>query len=296
MGSVNSQLNAGEGVVVPVKSNPLFRRFEEFRKRRNGSTLKLEGTLSQDSPKKEGGNSQTTHENETETHDMDNKKEKEQVKEEIMIVRVISIEKFSRVVPLSNTECKCKCKTDKEKEEKEINTEQDNQETVFHVHAVAEVHEENNTIEKDKQEVDAKSDNEKSDDEDNDDDDERDDNGRLVYPRSPSFRIYCIETESKKEEEEKESKNESIGCKNESIVVQKKLASADSIHSAASRTSRNSNEVIENVEIESTQKRKGDKMKKFRAVRTLMKVKSCYHPMSSCTGDHRSRLLVAKTN
>ncbi|CAL0306734.1 unnamed protein product [Lupinus luteus] len=56
--------------------------------------------------------------------------------------------------------------------------------------------------------------------------------------------------------------------KNESIVVQKKLASADSIHSAASS---NPNEVTQNVEIESTQKRKGDKMKRFRAVRTLMK-------------------------
>ncbi|CAL0306735.1 unnamed protein product [Lupinus luteus] len=202
MGGVNSQLNAGEGVVEPVKINPLFRRFEEFRKRRNGSTLKLEGTLSQDSTKKEDCNSQTTHENETETQDIDNMKETEQVKEEIMIVRVISIEKFSRVVPLSNTECKCKCKTDKEKE---INTDQDNQETVFHVDAVpvAEVHEEKEITEKNKQEVDAKGDNEKNVDED--DDDERDDSERLLYPRSPSFRIYCIETESKKEEEEKES-------------------------------------------------------------------------------------------
>ncbi|KAF1867117.1 hypothetical protein Lal_00049545 [Lupinus albus] len=282
MGGVNSKLNAGEGVVVPVKTNPLLRRFEEFRKHRNGSTLKLEGTLSQDSPKKEGGTSQTTHENETETQDMDNKKEMEQVKEEIMIVRVISIEKFSRMIPLFNTECKCKCKIDMEKEEKEINTEKDNLETVFHVDAVAEVHEEKKT-ENNKQEVEAKGDNEKSDDED---DYNEDDSEMLLYPRSPSFRIYCIETQSKKEEEEKESKNESI-------VVQRKLASSDSIHNAASR---NSNEVAQNVEIESTQKRKGDKMKKFRAVRTLMKVKSCYHPMSSCTGDHRNPQLVAKTN
>ncbi|KAE9610164.1 hypothetical protein Lal_00006817 [Lupinus albus] len=289
MGGGNSKLNAGEEVVVPVKIRPLLlRRFEEFRKHRNGGTLKIEGTLSKkellkDNPGEEDGNSQTSHENETEIQEKNN--EREHVKEEIMVLRVISIEKISRVVPLPNIECECKCKCETQeenKEEKSTNTEHDNQEKVFHVNDVVEVHEDAKTKENE-QEVDAKSDNESSD----DDDDESEEHGRLDYPGSPSFRIYCIETESRKDEE-KESKNETV-------VVHKKSASADSIHSTASRRiSRNSNEVTQIVEIESTRKRKGKK--KFGAVRTLLKVKSCYHPMSSCTGDDRRRLLVAKMN
>ncbi|CAL0325269.1 unnamed protein product [Lupinus luteus] len=296
MGGGNSKLNAGEEVVVPVKIRPLLlRRFEEFRKHRNGGTLQIEGTLSKkellkDNHGEEDGNSQTSHENETEIKEKNN--EKEHVKEEIMVLRVISIEKISRVVPLPNTECECKCKyeTQEEKEEtkegKDTNTEHDNQGKMFHVNDVVEVHEDEKTRENE-QEVYAKSDNESSDDEDDeDDDDESEEHGRLDYPRSPSFRIYCVETENRKEKKEE--------SKNETIVVHKKSASADSIHSTASRISRNSNEVTQIVEIESTRKRKGKK--KFGAVRTLLKVKSCYHPMSSCTGDDRRRLVVAKMN
>ncbi|OIW00245.1 hypothetical protein TanjilG_27496 [Lupinus angustifolius] len=293
MGGGNSKLNAGEEVVVPVKIRPLLlRRFEEFRKHRNGGTLKIEGTLSKkellkDNPGEEDGNSQTSHEHETEIQEKYN--EKEHIKEEIMVLRVISIEKISRVVPLPNTECECKCKCETQeekeenKEEKDTNTERDNQEKVFHVNDVVEVHEDEKTRENE-EELDAKSDTESSD--DDDDDEESEEHGRLDYPGSPSFRIYCIETENRKEGKEE--------CKNETIVVHKKSASADSIHSTASRISRNSNEATQIVGIESTRKRKGKK--KFGAVRTLLKVKSCYHPMSSCTGDDRRHLLVAKMN
>ncbi|KAE9601368.1 hypothetical protein Lalb_Chr13g0297091 [Lupinus albus] len=293
MGGGSSKINAREGVVVPVKIRPLLlTRFEEFRKRRNGGTLKIEGTLSRKKLLKDGHDEEDdnshTYENEKETQD------KEQVKDETMVVRVISIEKISRVVPLPNSECESETEGEEEeekKEEKDTITEHDNQDKVFHVDDVVEEHEEENTRENE-QEVDAKCDNENSDDED-DDDDENEECGRVAYPRSPSFRIYCIETENKKHVEEG-STNETIASKNESIVVHKKSASADSIHSAASKTSRNSNEVTQIVEIESTRKRKGNKMMKFGAVRTLLKVKSCYHPMSSCTGNSRTHLLVQK--
>ncbi|CAL0330075.1 unnamed protein product [Lupinus luteus] len=289
MGGGSSKINAGGEVVIPVKIRPLLlSRFEEFRKGRNGDTLKIEGTLSRkqllkDGHEEEDGGSQNSFENEKQTQDKE--KEKEQVKDETMVVRVISIDKISRVVPLPD--CECECETNKEKEKKENNTEQDNQEKVFHVDEVVEEHEEENTREN--EQADAKSDNETSDDdgdnETSDDDDEGEEHGRLVYPRSPSFRIYCIETENKRDEKE--------GSKNETVVVHKKSASADSIHNAASR---NSNEVTQIVEIESTRKRKGNKMKKFGAVRTLLKVKSCYHPKSSCTGNDRTHVLVAKMN
>ncbi|KAF1888004.1 hypothetical protein Lal_00024015 [Lupinus albus] len=249
MGGGSSKINAREGVVVPVKIRPLLlTRFEEFRKRRNGGTLKIEGTLSRKKLLKDGHDEEDdnshTYENEKETQD------KEQVKDETMVVR----------------------EEEEKKEEKDTITEHDNQDKVFHVDDVVEEHEEENTRENE-QEVDAKCDNENSDDED-DDDDENEECGRVAYPRSPSFRIYCIETENKKHVEEG-STNETIASKNESIVVHKKSASADSIHSAASKTSRNSNEVTQIVEIESTRKRKGNKMMKFGAVRTLLKIFLC---------------------
>ncbi|XP_019463319.1 PREDICTED: nucleoplasmin-like protein ANO39 isoform X2 [Lupinus angustifolius] len=279
MGGGSSKINAGEGVVVPVKIRPLLlSRFEEFRKRRNRGTLKIEGTLSRkkllkDGHEEEDGNSQYPHENEKERQDKN--KEKEQAKDEIMVVRVISIEKMSRVVPLPNSECECETEEAEKEEDRDTNIEQDNQGKVFHVDDVVEEHEEENTRENE-EEVHPKSDDE------DDDDDKNEERGKLVYPKSPSFRIYCIETESKKDEQER--------SKNETIAVHKKSASANSIQNAASR---NSNEI---VEIESTQKRKGNKMKKFGAVWTLLKVKSCYHPMSSCTGNNRTHVLVAKMN
>ncbi|KAK7291530.1 hypothetical protein RIF29_06752 [Crotalaria pallida] len=308
MGGGNSKLKAGDGVVVPDKIRPLLlRRFEELRKRRNGATLQVEGTLSQkqllkDAHEDEGSNNSqvSSHETETETetqqHDTEKEKtdeaEKVQVKEEIqMIVRVISIEKISRLVPMPNCECKCKSEEqeEEEEEEKETKTEHHDNQKVFHIDKVAEVHEEEKTKENEQEEIHAKIDDQSDEDEDEDDDDdnhyENEQNGR-VGPGSPSFRIYCIEADNRKDSKEDEE------SKNETIVVHKKSASADSIQSSTSRRSGNSNEVIQVVEIESTRKRKGKK--KFGAVRTLLKVKSCYHPMSSCTGEDRRRLLVAK--
>ncbi|KAG4998844.1 hypothetical protein JHK87_019916 [Glycine soja] len=91
-------------------------------------------------------------------------------------------------------------------------------------------------------------------------------------------------------EETKEEKEQEVGAKGNSpaIVVLHKSRSADSVQTAEST---NSNEVLQ--ELEPTSKRKGHK-KKFGAMRTLLKVKSLYHPMCTCTGDDRSLIVTTK--
>ncbi|XP_061360896.1 uncharacterized protein LOC133304850 [Gastrolobium bilobum] len=116
------------------------------------------------------------------------------------------------------------------------------------------------------------------DDENDDDDDDADDNetGRLIGDGSPSFRIYCIEANKRKEEQ--------------IYTMHHRSHSADSIESAssASRKSLHSNEV---VKIESIPKRRTNSIKKLGAMKkNLLNVKNLHknrmNPMCSCTGQH----------
>ncbi|KAI4343572.1 hypothetical protein L6164_010906 [Bauhinia variegata] len=110
-------------------------------------------------------------------------------------------------------------------------------------------------------------------------DDDSDDPSKLCSG-SPSFRIYC---QPQKNEEEKKSENPHKSRRN---LVHHKSLSADSIQSAASR---NSSEIVG-----SSTKRK-HKHRKFRAVKSLLNVKSCYYPSCNCAGDpDRNRLVAAK--
>ncbi|KAJ1411876.1 hypothetical protein SESBI_20935 [Sesbania bispinosa] len=93
------------------------------------------------------------------------------------------------------------------------------------------------------------------------------------------------------EEPKPENEQEVDKSPSPTIAKHQKSRSADSVDSSASKTTTNSNEV---VEIESTPKKRGNKMKKFGAVRTLLKVKSCYHPMCTCAGEDRGQLVAAK--
>ncbi|XP_020237035.1 uncharacterized protein LOC109816431 [Cajanus cajan] len=118
----------------------------------------------------------------------------------------------------------------------------------------------------------------KGDDHDDNDHNDNNDDGRNICPGSPSFRIYCIDNEE---------------CDNyptKTVVMHQRSHSADSVERVAST------EVLPEVETESisTPKRKGNK-KKFGAMRTLLKVKSCYHPIRNCTGNDRGLIVAAKT-
>lgn len=80
-------------------------------------------------------------------------------------------------------------------------------------------------------------------DQDEDEDEDEEDKSRLIGPRSPSFKIYCIENEEKIEEvlcdthEDDEETNQNNALQNKSLSI-------DSDASAASGNTANSNEVI----------------------------------------------------
>lgn len=255
MGSGNSRLNSAEGESVSNKiRSTLIGRFEEFRKRRNAGATLSKKELLKDSEQGDGvsiiSQSSFREINETEV-----RKDSASTKEE-PTVPLATKEKISRVVPMENSECK----TTEEKEEKininkdidlreekvvdsnekveaEIKTEEGNIEGI-----VEEVKEEKMVEvkeEKNEQEVSEK--NGENDDNDSDDDDEDDDDevGRFLYQGSPSFRIYCTEADTRKEEEEEECKSSNI------VVMHQKSRSADSVvQSVAARKTKISNEVI----------------------------------------------------
>ncbi|KAK7399265.1 hypothetical protein VNO78_10445 [Psophocarpus tetragonolobus] len=108
------------------------------------------------------------------------------------------------------------------------------------------------------------------------DDSDSEEVGSFLCPGSPSFRIYCVEADNNNEEQYNPS----------TIAVHQKSRSADSVAIASSTT--NSNKVL--LESESTSKRKRNK--KFGAIRTLLKVKSLYLPMCTCTGDDKNLIVT----
>ncbi|KAK7358685.1 hypothetical protein VNO77_00623 [Canavalia gladiata] len=279
MGIGNSKLNSGDGNAVPPKIRPVLTgRLEDFKKRRNG-----EGALSKkqllNETDEEDGISHSSQE--TETEDKVSSKEIKSPKKEEMVVRSTpTTEKLSRVVPMPNVECEIGENNTNKGNVEQANKDVDpNKDKVVHIVKMDEADvktEQGKAAEpveepkKENYQAPAKGD-DNTDDNDSDDDDERGKFNGFLCPGSPSFRIYCIEADKRKEEE----------CDNPTIMVHQKSLSAESVRGTASR---DLNEVIQDVEIESTTKRKGNK-KKFGAVKTLLKVKSCYHPIRTCTGD-----------
>ncbi|XP_027343158.1 uncharacterized protein LOC113855728 [Abrus precatorius] len=266
MGVGNSRLNGGDG---EAKIRPmLVGKFEEFRKSRNAETTLSKKELLKNADQ-EDGNSQSSRESEIEDK-VSSLKETQPPKDETF-VRSTTAEKLSRVVPMPNPEREIE-EGNGEKVEKDIDQ---NQDKVIHVIQIVEAEVKTEEGKRTTEPVEeAKQEN---DDRDDDDDDSHELN-RVICPGSPSFRIYCIEAEKGNEED----------CMKPSIVVHQKSRSAETVVSVASGS------LKEIAEIESTSKTKGNK-KKFGAMRTLLKVKSCYHPMCTCAGDESGQLVAAKS-
>jgi len=250
MGSGNSRLNSAEGESVSNKiRSTLIGRFEEFRKRRNAGATLSKKELLKDSEQGDGGSiiSQTSFReiNETEV-----RKDSVLTKEE-PTVPLATTEKISRVVPMENSECKTteekkekvninkdidlsgeKVVDSNEKVEAEIKTEEGNIEGI-----VEEVKEEMVDVKEEKNEQEVSEKNGENDDNDSDDDDD-DEVERFLYRGSPSFRIYCTEADTRKEEKEEECKSSTV------VVMHQKSRSADSVQSVALRKAKISNEVI----------------------------------------------------
>ncbi|GAU45742.1 hypothetical protein TSUD_77670 [Trifolium subterraneum] len=268
MGSGNTKLNSIEGETESISSKTrptLIGRLEEFRKRWNIEYSLSKKELLKDAEQEDGssdGSKSSSHEiNETE-----NRKVSASTKEEA-------------TVPLENSA--------REAMEEKDNIDKDIAKVEAEIKTDEKIIEE--IVKKVKKEMELQKVSAKID--DNDSDEETGEFGRYLCRGSPSFRIYCIEADKRKAEEEKEKEEEE---RRKSPVIHQKSHSADSVESIKKRNTISS-EVPQIVENGSNTKRKGSKMRKFGAVRTLLKVKSCYYPISSCTGDNnRSRPVPAK--
>ncbi|XP_047167365.1 uncharacterized protein LOC124836281 [Vigna umbellata] len=278
MGLRTSKLNAAKGEGVPAKVIPkVVAKFEDFKKQRNAeSTLSKKELLKHDDA--EDSNSQSSPENDS-GHKVSSSQEIQKPREE-MVTKVTAAEKLSRVAPVPNSEGRIMEENHPNKDNTEqVNRDMDSyQDKLNHVvtMVVAEV--------KAEEEKSAKPEGEPRKEKDEQlgakGDDDSDDEDRLIRPGSPSFRIYCIESEKIKESE----------CNCPPIVKYRKTRSVDFVQTVAST---NSNKVCRKSE--STPKRKGNK-KKFGSVKSLLKVRSCYHPRCMCNGDDRSFVPAKTTN
>ncbi|XP_058735930.1 uncharacterized protein LOC131608002 [Vicia villosa] len=291
---VNSTPEQGESIPAKVRST-IVGRFEDFRKQRNAESTLSKKKLLKNGEEEDGGSS-VSRSSSNETNETKDGKVSVSTKEETT-VPLTTTENISRVVPVEDIECK----TIEEKVniKNEIHVSKDKE-----IHANVKDEEENKIkeerikrlveeVEKE-QEQEASAKCEKSDDNDHeeDDDDEESDLGRFLCPGSPSFKIYCIEADERKTQEEEKDKEEEEKFKNPTL---QKSRSDNCLESSSSKNTRISNEVSQIVEDVPSTKRKGHMMRRFGAVRTLLKVKSCYHPICTCTGDdRRSNLVSAK--
>ena len=175
-------MNPNGAEAFPARVRPLLiRRLEEFKKRRNinGDTLRGGGGEEEDAISKkqllkgDGGGAEEEDKNTQSAHSHHEDDEP-----------VVRVEKLSKVVPLPVSECGVGEKKHKEHKDHD-------QEKVKDVKPQTENKHED---------VNAKHD----DDDGGGDDDDYDEIRRLIGPGSPSFRIYCIEAEKKKEEQERE--------------------------------------------------------------------------------------------
>ncbi|CAL5214720.1 unnamed protein product [Lathyrus oleraceus] len=297
MGNGNSRINStkeqGESIPNKIRST-IIERFEDFKKNRNAEPTLSKKQLLKNGEEKDGGSSvfrSTSHKtNETEDCNVS-----VSTKEETM-VPLTTTENISRIVPVENIECKT---IEKVNIKNEIDQSKD-KEIRVNVKDGEEIETKEEIIERilkevkkeQEQEVSAKS--EENDGDDNDDDEETD-IGRYLCPGSPSFRIYCIEADDEKKTQDEEDEEEQEVISHPATAVLKKSRSDNCLERSPSKNTRISNKVSQIVENVPSTKRKGHMMRRFGAVRTLLKVKSCYHPICTCTGnDRRSTLISAK--
>ena len=276
MGSGHSKLNSSEEESVPIKVHTtLLGRFEEYRKQRNAESTLSKKQLLTEAEEEDGSTSNISQSsshgtNATECH------------------KVLD---STVVVPTENSECETTEETIDMKKDIDLrqeNTDHSNEKVE------AEIKTEEGNIEKIVEEVKEEKSGENDDNDSDNNDDESEEHGRIICPGSPSFRIYCIEAD-KRIAELQEKGDEEEGKSQTTILTHQKSCSADSVVStAASSNIRTSNEERQIVVSESITKRKLNKVRKFGAVRTLLMVKSCYHPMSTCTGDDRRHLMAVK--
>ncbi|XP_027360051.1 rRNA-processing protein EFG1-like [Abrus precatorius] len=272
MGTSNSKLNAnGGGEVLPARIRPLLhRRVEELRKRKSGTNLRggaaveeEEGTLSKKQLlKHDDENFQSFDENETENTRL-----------------AESVEKLSKVVPLPVPECATQEQRDELHSDRELGKKVEGELKTEKVKSAGPQTEQANA--------------EHGGDDDDDDEEDEDEieSGRRIGPGSPSFKIYCVETENNKEQEESDESE----TENQSIAKLPKSPSLNSVESfdSASGNLGNSNEI---VEIPSIPNRKGPKKKKFGAMKkNILNVKNLnmnrMNQMLACTGNDRRNLL-----
>jgi len=203
MGLRNSKPTAAEGDALPAKTLPrIVAKFDELKKHKNAeSTLSKKKLLK--CADEEDGKSQSSPENES-GQKVSSSQEIQKPKEE-MVAQVTAAEKLSRVAPMPNSEGKIMEENHPNKDNTEqVNRDVDpNQDKWNHdvrmVEAEMKTEEDKSAKlegeprkEKD-QEMGAKG--------DENDDDSDDEVGRLIRPGSPSFRIYCIDPEKKKDGE-----------------------------------------------------------------------------------------------
>ncbi|CAK8579112.1 unnamed protein product [Lathyrus sativus] len=293
MGNGNSRINSsqdqGESISNKVRAT-IIGRFEDFRKNRN-----VESTLSKKQLLKNGeeedGSSSVSRSTSHETNEAQECKVSVSTKE-TTVVPLTTIENISRIVPVENIECETIEKVNI-KNEIDVNKHKEIKTKVEIIERIVE-----EVKKEQEQEVSAKS--EENDENDCDDDDETD-LGRFLCPGSPSFRIYCIEADDRKtqekediEEDEEDDEEEEFKSRPATAVLQKSR-SDNCLGKSSLKNTRISNEVSQIVENVPSRKRKGHMMRRFGAVRTLLKVKSCYHPICTCTGnDNKSNLISAK--
>ena len=169
-------MNPNGAEAFPARVRPLLiRRLEEFKKRRNinGDTLRGGGGEEEDAISKkqllkgDGGGAEEEEDKNTQSAHSHHEDDEP----------VVRVEKLSKVVPLPVSECGVGEKKHKEHKDHD-------QEKVKDVKPQTE-----NKLE----DANAKH-----------DDDDYDEIRWLIGPGSPSFRIYCIEAEKKKEEQERE--------------------------------------------------------------------------------------------
>ncbi|CAK8568085.1 unnamed protein product [Lathyrus sativus] len=295
MGGNNSKLiNSNGGDVLPAKIRPLLgQKIEEFKKRR--SNVQEEDTeLSKKQLLKD--NDGTSHEQSSDQNEVS--KETQLKKEQPTVVRAVAVEKLSQVVPLPVSGCgeKKEKEDEEQKEQKDHDGKIDKDVETKNAKVKSELSVQENIHEKHDMEDEEREEEE----EDEDEDEDKDDIGRRIGPGSPSFKIYCVESDEKKEQELNDTNagNEQILEKvDENTVVHNKSQSTDSDESEEASESENvsnPNEVVK----ETTSKKKGHhKRKKLEAMKkNLLNVKNLQknrmNRMMGCAGNDRRSLIA----
>lgn len=240
MGGNNSRLiNPNSGDVLPAKIRPLLgQRFEEFRKRRNNvqgedNELSKKQLLKDNDGSSDGKCSDQ----------IDVSEETQPQKEQQAIIHAVAIDKLSQVVPLPGSEYENK-KEKKEKEEEGPKgpIHKDVEKTTTEINSGLSLQEK-----RDKEEGESK--------EEEEDEEEDEDDGRRIGPGSPSFKIYCVASDKKKEQESHDthaSTKQIPEKENQNIAVQNKSHSTDDSDESEiseSENASNSNEVSKRFSI-----------------------------------------------